>query len=81
MTNQKPIIWEKEKELVEAIRLLTPYMTYADIGRLLGRNRRTIHTAAKRHNLVSSKKKIPPVIIIKDRDKFDEDMLSLKELQ
>lgn len=74
--------WAGDDNLIEVIRLLSPYLTYADIGRLLNRNRRTIHYVASNYGLQDerNKKGQIPLVIIKSRDKFDKDLLSVKDI-
>ena len=77
----KKIKWKENDELIEFVKLLIPYMTYADIGRLVNRNRRTIHRLVKEYGLEKYKKnkQALPLIIIKDRDKYENDLLTLKD--
>ena len=77
----KKLTWKNDDSLVEVVKLLTPYMSYADIGRLLGRDRRTIHYVAKTYGVKSNSERKLPLIIIKDKDKFENDLLTLKDLE
>ena len=77
----KKLVWKNDDSLIEVVKLLAPYMSYADIGRLLGRDRRTIHYVAKTYNIASNNERILPLIIIKNRNKFENDLLTLKDLE
>lgn len=77
----KKIQWSSDDSLIEIVRLLAPYMTYADIGRLVGKDRRTIHYVAKTYNISKKEKRKLPLIVIKSRDKYEEEYLSLKDLE
>jgi len=84
---KKNLKWEGEN--LELLKALYPFMADKELAKLFGRGLKTIATIRRLHGLERVKMKCEeykrlirrvPIIIIKDRDKFDEDLLKLNEM-
>jgi len=66
--------WKNNAELIELVRILSSYFSNADIGRILGKDRRTIYDIKRMYNIKTPKKADKlPIIVIKPKKFYEED--------
>jgi len=70
---KKTLKWKNNLELQELVKTLSPYFSNADIGRILGKDRRTIYDIKRMYNIKTPKKAKLPVIVIKPKKFYEED--------
>ena len=71
---KKKLKWKSTPELLELVKVLSPYFSNADIGRILDRDRRTIHLIKKMYGIKNkeAKEKLP-IFIIKPKKYYEEE--------
>lgn len=80
MSKKINIRWKRDDDFLEAVKLLIPYFNLSEIGRILNRDRRTIHYVYHTYKLYKYKDDKPklPLIIIKSKDRFEKDLKNFK---